>query len=184
VGAVLVLAGAAVLAVALTGYLHSPAWQASHAEEVLPAATRLHGAGPPTGFPFARLRIQKIGLSVTVIEGTEPRDLLKAPGHLVGSALPGQPENCIIAGHRDLHFRHLGSLRPGDRVELEGANGTAVYQVESAQVIDPSKTSVLDPGDQPVLTLVTCYPFHYIGPAPRRFVVVARLVAMSGRGPH
>jgi sortase A len=187
-GAVLVLAGVAVLAVALAGYLQGPVWQTLHPEEVLPESPR----SPPEpglvlplapGAPFARLKIPKIGLDVTVIEGTRSRDLLKAPGHMTGSGFPGQHENCIIAGHRDLHFRRLGELRIGNTVQLAKAGLLATYRVESMRVIKPSETSVLDKGSEPILTLVTCYPFRYVGMAPRRYVVIARLAGISNPPP-
>lgn len=187
-GAVLVLAGVAVLAVALAGYLQGPVWQTLHPEEVLPESPRDSpepgsGAPPPPGAPFARLKIPTIGLDVTVIEGTRSGDLLKAPGHLTGSAFPGQRENCIIAGHRDLHFHRLGKLRIGNTVQLAKAGLVATYRVESIRVIKHSETSVLDKGNEPILTLVTCYPFRYVGTAPRRYVVVARLAGISKTPP-
>ena len=180
-GAVLVLAGAAVLAVALAGYLQSPVWQAIHAEEVIPPhGTAASGRTPAVGRPIARLRIPRMDLEVAVIEGTRPADLLKAPGHLAGSALPGEPRNCIIAGHRDLHFSRLGALRPGDHVELEAAGRIFSYDVESARVVPPSETTVLGSGSEPLLTLITCYPFRHVGAAPKRYVVTARLAGSPG----
>jgi sortase A len=183
-GAVLFLAGVAVLAVALAGYLQGPAWQHLHPEEVVPEATRSPTPRnsvprPALGAPFARLKISRIGINVTVIEGTRSRDLLKAPGHLTGSGLPGQPENCIIAGHRDLHFRRLGELRVGDAMQLVKAGSRSTYRVEAIRVIDPSETSVLNQGSMPILTLVTCYPFRYVGTAPQRYVVVGRLTGVT-----
>jgi len=175
-GASLILVGAAILAVALTGYLQSPIWQAIHAEEVVEAPPSIAPVEHPhAGSSLARLKIPKIGLDVAVIEGTRPTDLLKAPGHLEGSALPGESENCILAGHRDLHFRRLGELRPGDQVQLSSAGKLFTYQVESHRVISPSQRRVLQPGHDPILTLITCYPFRFVGPAPERYVVIARL---------
>ena len=175
-GAVLFLAGAAVFAAALAGYLQGPLWQKVHAEEVLKAhSLPATPSTPRAGSPLARLRIPRMELDVTVIEGTRPADLLKAPGHLPGSAVPGESENCIIAGHRDLHFSRLGTLRTGDRVELESAEGIFAYRVESARIVEPSDDAVLQAGSDALLTLITCYPFRYVGAAPQRYVVVARL---------
>ena len=187
-GTVLVLAGVAVLAVALAGYLQGRVWQSLHPEEVLPELPRDSPElgsvpPPPPGAPFARLKIPTMGLDVTVIEGTRSGDLLKAPGHMTGSALPGQRENCIIAGHRDLHFRKLGKLRIGNSVQLAKDGLVATYRVESIRVIKPSETSVLDKGSEPILTLVTCYPFRYLGTAPRRYVVISRLAGISKTPP-
>jgi len=170
------MVGAATLAVALTGYLQAPIWQATHAEEVVEASPSVIPVEHfSSGSSLARLKIPKIRLDVAVIEGTRPKDLLKAPGHLEGSALPGESENCILAGHRDLHFRRLGELRPGDRVELFSEGKVFTYEVESHRVISPSQRQVLQPGHDPILTLITCYPFGFVGPAPERYVVIARL---------
>ena len=168
--------GAAALLVALTGYLQAPVWQSIHAEEVVHASVPFAPAEHPApGAPLARLRIPKMHLDVAVIEGTRPKDLLKAPGHLEGSALPGEPENCILAGHRDLHFRRLGELKPGDTIELSSAGKVFTYHVESSRIISPSQRRVLEPGREPILTLITCYPFRFVGQAPKRYVVIARL---------
>jgi sortase A len=177
-----------VLAVALAGYLQGPVWQKLHPEEILPESPRSPPEGDsarplPSGSPFARLKIPKIGLDVAVIEGTRSRDLLKAPGHMTGSGLPGQRENCIIAGHRDLHFRRLGELRVGNTIQLARAGLLATYRVEAIRVIKPSETSILDKGREPILTLVTCYPFRYVGSAPRRYAVIARLAGISNPPP-
>jgi sortase A len=178
----LLLAGAVSLATALFGYLQGSLWQRAHAEDVLPGVSPFVAApGPRPGSVVARLRITRLSLDLPVIEGTSAADLLKSPGHLIGSALPGQPQNCVLAGHRDLHFRRLGELRPGDPVELVTGQGTYIYRVEEARAIDPSETSILEPGAEARLTLITCYPFHYVGPAPKRYVVVGRM-ASAGSG--
>ncbi len=175
-GALLVLTGAAAVAAALGGYLEAPLWRAVHAEEVISPEA---GRADPTslkaeaGEPVARLRIPRIELDVAVIEGTRPKDLLKAPGHLTGTGLPGEPRNCIVAGHRDLHFRRLGALESGDRIELDAGGTRREYRVEWTRIVRPSETSLLSPGDREALTLVTCYPFRYIGRAPRRYIVRA-----------
>ncbi len=182
-GAILVLAGAAVLAVGLAGYGRGLAWQEAAIRVPDPLLTR-PGTPPPSlqaGAPFARLTIPRIGLSVMVVEGTRQQDLLKAPGHLAGSALPGAPDNCIIAGHRDLHFRQLGRLVPGDLIELEAGGKRLEYRVEGARVIPPEDTEILAPSHEALLTLITCYPFRFVGPAPKRYVVRARLVDAVGR---
>ena len=180
-GAILVLAGAAALATALVGYGRGGAWQRGHPTRDPILATEVPGVPlVRPGEPFARLSIPKIGLDVVVIEGTREEDLMKAPGHLAGSALPGAADNCIIAGHRDLHFRRLGHLGPGDLVRLEAGGREVEYRVEGTRVVGADDTAVLARAREPLLTLITCYPFHYVGPAPRRFVVQARLAGAPG----
>jgi len=182
-GSVLLLAGAAALAAALVGYWRGSAWQGAHTlqdpiliiEERGEPAVRL-------GEPIASLSIPKIDLNLAVIEGTRKEDLMKAPGHLVGSALPGAPDNCIIAGHRDLHFRRLGRLGPGDRIRLEAGGTETEYRVIRTRVVRADNMEVIAPTREPLLTLITCYPFHYVGPAPKRFVVQASLVDAPGPG--
>ena len=175
------LAGTAALAVALVRYARGSAWQRAHSipDPILITETRGDPA-IPLGEPIGRLSIPRIGLDLTVVEGTRKEDLLKAPGHLVGSALPGTPDNCIIAGHRDLHFRRLGDLGPGDRVSVEAGGKEMEYRVVRTRVVRADDTSVLAPSREPLLTLITCYPFRYIGPAPRRFVVLASKVRETG----
>src|SRR5262245_3435536 len=118
----MVLTGAAAVAAALGGFLQAPLWQAAHPEEVVPARLDLPPSEAPkidSGSLIGRLRIPRIKLDVAVIEGTRPEDLLKAPGHLSGTGLPGEPRNCILAGHRDLHFRRLGALKAADRIDMD-----------------------------------------------------------------
>jgi sortase A len=177
---ILLLAGAASLGAALVGYLQGPLWRRAHAEDVLPEVSPFAGApGPYRGSVVARLRIPRIELDLPVIEGTSAAELLKAPGHLIGSALPGQSANCVLAGHRDLHFRRLGELRPGDPMQLVTGKGTYTYRVEGSRIIGPSEISVLEPGSEATLTLITCYPFRYVGPAPKRFVILGRMATQA-----
>jgi len=105
--------------------------------------------------------------------------LRRAVGHLPGTALPGEPGNVVLAGHRDPFFRPLKDVRPGDAVELTTPQGRFEYTVEDTQVVEPGRTDLLDPAGRARLTLVTCYPFYLVGNAPDRFVVRARQVASS-----
>ena len=176
-GLALLLAGASLCVTALAGYAAGWIWQ-RHPPPPRAAAPPVEGGAPPAAVPgdaYARLRIPSIDLDVTVVEGTRELDLLKAPGHLLASGPPGGPGNCVIAGHRDLHFRKLGRLRRGDEVELESGGAVARYRVESAKVAAPTEHRLLDSRNGPLLTLITCYPFGYVGPAPLRYVVQARL---------
>ena len=175
-GAVLVAAGVVLCLSAAAIGARGIAWQSRHGGS--PSAADGGAAirrAPRRGSAVARLRIPRVGLDVVVAEGTDPATLRLGPGHLEGSALPGESDNCIIAGHRDGPFRSLGDLRVGDRVDVSGETESAIYRVESIEVVDRSETDPLDPTAEPVLTLITCYPFNHLGPAPRRLIVRAAL---------
>jgi sortase A len=131
--------------------------------------------GEPEVSPLAVLRIPKLRLEVPVLPGTDDRTLDRAVGHIDDTAPPGADGNSGIAGHRDGFFRGLKDIAVGDVIELETAKVKEVYRVERTWVVDPEDVSVLDPTPTRALTLVTCYPFYYIGPAPRRFIVRAVL---------
>ena len=120
-----------------------------------------------------RLSIPRIGLSAMVLEGDDARTLRVGLGHIPGTAEPGQPGNVGIAGHRDTFLRRLRVIGRGDEVLLQTAAITYRYQVSSIEVVEPQNVSVLSAGKKDELTLVTCYPFSYFGPAPRRFIVHA-----------
>lgn len=123
--------------------------------------------------PLAVLRIPKIRLEVAVLRGTDDFTLNRAVGHIDDTALPGTDGNSGIAGHRDGFFRGLKDIGPEDVIELETVRGKEVYRVERIWVVDPEDVSVLDPTPTRSLTLVTCYPFYHVGPAPRRYIVRA-----------
>lgn len=127
------------------------------------------------GQAIAVLRIPKLNLDVPVLEGTDAITLNRGVGRIRGTSFPGQTGNIGIAGHRDGFFQGLKDIHAGDRIELLTAQRTDIYVVERTVIVDPNDVSVLENGTAPALTLVTCYPFHYIGPAPRRFVVKASL---------
>jgi sortase A len=126
---------------------------------------------------LGRLTIERLHLSAMVREGDGEHTLSLALGHIPGTALPGQTGNIGIAGHRDTLFRGLRNVRKADLIEFETLAGSYVYKVASIEIVKPQKVSVLDPGPYPELTLVTCYPFYYIGSAPDRFIVKARQVS-------
>ncbi len=122
----------------------------------------------------ARIDIPRLKVSEAVIEGDDTDTLRHAVGHIPGTALPGEPGNIGLAGHRDSFFRKIGQLKDGDTLILETAHGTFSYHVAKRAIVAPSDTSVLNSTNEPALTLVTCYPFRYIGPAPKRYVITAR----------
>jgi sortase A len=130
--------------------------------------------------PLAVLRIARIRLEVPVLPGTDARTLDRAVGAIEGTAPPGTGGNVGIAGHRDSHFRGLKDIHAGDLIEIDTPLESSSYRVERMWVVDPTEVSVLAPTPGPALTLVTCYPFDFIGSAPRRFIVRA-LPATRGR---
>jgi sortase A len=123
--------------------------------------------------PLAVLRIPKIGLVVPVLRGTDDRTLDRAVGHIEDTAEPGTDGNAGIAGHRDGFFRGLKDIAVGDTIEMDTLAGREVYRVERTWIVDPEDVWVLDPTTTRVLTLVSCYPFYFTGPAPQRFIVRA-----------
>lgn len=136
--------------------------------------------------PLAILRIPKIGLEVPVLEGTDELTLNRAVGLIEDTARPGENGNVGIAGHRDGFFRGLMDVSPGDALELETLRGKTPYTIESVRIVSPEDVSVLDPTPGPALTLVTCYPFYFVGNAPQRYIVRAvagpRRTAAAGAG--
>ena len=131
--------------------------------------------------PLAVLRIKRIGVEAAVLEGTDDWTLNRAVGHIEDTALPGAVGNSGIAGHRDGFFRALKDIADGDALEIETQRGVDNYRVERIWIVDPDDVSVLDPTPSPSVTLVTCYPFYYIGSAPQRFIVRAVRIESSGR---
>jgi len=123
--------------------------------------------------PLGILRIPRIGLEVAVFEGTEEWTLNRAVGHIEETAAPGAKGNCGIAGHRDGFFRGLKDVQAGDDISLETHEGIQTYRVERTWIVNPEDVTVLDPTPMPALTLVTCYPFYFVGSAPQRYIVRA-----------
>lgn len=127
------------------------------------------------GDVLGRLDIPRLGVSVAVLQGTGSRMLRLGAGHIEGTPLPGEPGNSGIAGHRDTFFRQLKDIRRDDEIQLQTANGLFRYEVDWVKVVEPNDTTVLEPSTvESTLTLVTCYPFQFLGSAPKRFVVHAR----------
>lgn len=122
------------------------------------------------------IEIPRLDTSAIVEEGVSTLTLWKAVGHLPGTALPGQPGNAVLAGHRDTYFSGLGDLKAGDLLNYKSPAATYSYRVESTRIVEPDDDSVLRNSKDATLTLITCYPFHYIGSAPQRYVVTAREV--------
>jgi sortase A len=136
--------------------------------------------GTKKGSPLAVLRFERLKLRVPVFAGTDEWSLNRGAGWIVGTTRPGEAGNIGIAGHRDSFFRVLKDIRSGDALELVSAARTATYTVNQMEIVDPDDVSVLRPRREPSLTLVTCYPFYFVGPAPRRFIVHATLRKQAG----
>ena len=146
---------------------------------VRPEAAALSLASDALGFkpPLGRLQIPSIDLDVMVLEGTDGADLNRGVGHIPGTSPLGGDGNVGIAGHRDGFFRELRSLSKGDRILVTTRERTSIYWVSDSRVVGPGDVEVLDHAERPRLTLVTCYPFGYIGRAPKRYVVLADLAS-------
>ncbi|PYX09154.1 MAG: hypothetical protein DMG88_07605 [Acidobacteria bacterium] len=127
------------------------------------------------GSALTRIQIPKIKLDAVITEGVSHRALTLGPGHLQYSAIPGDVGNSVIAGHRDTFFRHISELKTGDDIYVERRGRQFHYVVTGKRVVQPSDLSVLDSSSEARLTLITCYPVYYIGPAPERLVIVATL---------
>jgi sortase A len=129
---------------------------------------------------LAVLRVPAVGIEAPVLEGTSDDAMNRGVGHIDGSALPGEVGNVGIAGHRDGFFRALKDVKVGDVLELERPAGAGIerdqYKVERISVVEPADVSVLKQSNDATLTLVTCYPFYFVGSAPERFVVQAKLI--------
>jgi sortase A len=129
--------------------------------------------GLTSPMPLAILRIPRIRLEVAVLEGTDDVTLDRGVGHIEETAAPGDDGNIGIAGHRDGFFRGLMNVAPGDAIELGTLHGTESYRIERTWIVNPDDISVLDPTPERSVTLVTCYPFYFVGPAPQRYIVRA-----------
>lgn len=127
------------------------------------------------GETVGRLIIPRLDAEVYVVEGTNAGDLRVGPGHMTGTVMPGEAGNSVIAGHRDTHFRVLKDIKRGDDIVLQTRDGEFLYRVKDTDIVSPKNTSSLNPSRDPILHLITCYPFYYAGHAPKRFIVEARL---------
>jgi sortase A len=135
--------------------------------------------GPPaiaSSGLIGRIDIQRLGLSVIVVEGISSKVLRRAAGHIPGTALPGQPGNVGISAHRDTFFRPLRNIKQNDVITLTTMLGEFRYRVMSTRIVGPNDVAVLEPSGDEILTLVTCYPFYFVGSSPDRFIVRAERI--------
>jgi sortase A len=178
----LIVCGAVLLVIGAETWFESQFAQSEEAESWRKAAAESHPVAEQhrdpswtaqRGQAFAKLSIPRLGAEWYVMEGTGRRELRRGPGHVEGTAMPGEPGNAVIAGHRDTHFRVLKDIRQGDEIDVETPAGRHTYRVTKLSIVPPSDTRPLRPASGRVLNLVTCYPFYYVGPAPKRFIVRA-----------
>jgi sortase A len=168
------------------GFVLADTWvfqrnQRQQLEHVL--ATRIAFPIPPKPLPpvvkgdlIGLIQVPRLGLSVIVIEGDSAAILRRAAGHIPGTAQPGEPGNVAISGHRDTFFQPLQNIRTNDVITLTTPLGEYSYRVVSTKVVSPYDVAVLSASRSQILTLVTCYPFYFVGPAPERFIVRAERV--------
>jgi len=173
--------GAACLAWCGLAAIEAASWQQS-ARALLERSLRASAPAPAQalavpairpGSPIGEIEIPRLHLSAVVIEGDDARALGLAVGHLPDTPLPWEPGNSALAAHRDTFFRPLEGVRGGDLIRLITPRGAIEYRVRETLVVEPEDVWVLDPTTTPTLTLITCYPFHYVGRAPHRFIVRA-----------
>ena len=173
----------AAVALGYVGYAHAESYLYQRIEErelnaVLqsrPVSDVVRRTQPAPGTAIGRISIERLGVSAIVRAGSDARTLSLAVGHVPGTAFPGEDGNVGLAGHRDTFFRRLKDIETGDAIVLATPEGSFTYRVQRTVVVEPTDVWVLDSTSQPALTLVTCYPFSYIGSAPQRFIVRAIL---------
>ncbi len=162
-------------AVALT-YGHAPARAVPTPQsDVVAPNSYPAGASASSRRVLGRLEIPALHLTTAILDNDDMRSLRVGAGHIPGTAAPGGLGNFGVAAHRDTFFRPLSGIKPGMKINVITAEDTFVYVVDATRIVMPDQVEVLDTGNVPEMTLVTCYPFHYIGAAPKRFTVQAHL---------
>lgn len=157
------------------------AWmEAQAAAKAVPRLAKASVTPAQTTGVIGELRMDALGLAVPVLDDDATGSLLRGLGHIPGTAVPGGLGTVALAGHRDTFLRPLAHVSPGMRVDLSYRAINYRYQVDRTEIVHPEDVSVLATGNTPELVLVTCYPFHYIGAAPLRFIVYAHLVSLVG----
>src|SRR5437764_11155169 len=177
------------LGVSLLGYVGSEYWGMYRTQKQLEAqweqqAATVRAPGQPRLAAhdlLTRVSIPKISLDAIVIEGVSRKQLSVGPGHMKDTAFPGAAGNAVITGHRDTFFRHIYELQKGDEILVRRNGEVFKYQVTGKKIVDPEDVSVLKQTADAQLTLITCYPTYYIGPAPKRLVVFSKLMPDSSK---
>lgn len=182
----LLLVGVVCFGFCALAYLES-AWTASAASRLLsrsaatgnaiavPISAQSARADAARSGLIGRIELPRLGLAAAIAQGVDNGTLQRAVGHVPGTAFPGELGNVALAGHRDTFFRRLGKVTKGDLIRITTTDGTFNYRVQSIGIVVPENTEVLASAGTTRLTLITCYPFAYVGPAPYRFVVRAEL---------
>jgi sortase A len=176
-----VLLGAAAVMLGYCAFALADSWNfqrlANRAfdRQLQPAAVSIPASADMGGL-VGRLEIPRLGVSMMIAEGTAEATLRRAGGHIRGTALPGLPGNVGIAGHRDTLFRPLRNIRQNDLILLTTLQGEYRYRVVLTEIVSPDDVAVLTPDGHEILTLVTCHPFYFVGPAPNRFIVRAERI--------
>lgn len=132
---------------------------------------------PKPGDKVGTITLESLDLSWAIFEGTDEAQLSLGVGHYIGSVLPGIRDNSILSGHRSSVFARLGELEKGDRILIETSAGTFVYVITRFEVVDRADQTVIQPSDDPILTLTTCYPFGNVGNTTQAYIVTADLVS-------
>jgi sortase A len=150
---------------------------AEHQNDPTKKTPEISQSNPPGfGDTIGLLQIPKINSELAIVEGTDPNDLKKGVGHYKGSYFPGEKGQIVLSGHRDTVFRHLGELKIGDDLKVEMPNGTFVYEITHTKIVDAKDTSIITlQNKEEELILTTCYPFRYVGNAPNRYIIYAKL---------
>lgn len=160
---------------------HAAIQQGEQGRDTVPESPAGEGLGSVSKHKvemIGRLAIPRLSIAVPVYSDFESDSLLKGIGHIQGTAFPGGLGNMGLAGHRDTYFRPLRRIADGMMIDVTDRTGTYHYQVDTTQIVTPDQVQVLDIKDKPELTLVTCYPFDFVGAAPKRFIVHAHLLSL------
>jgi len=141
--------------------------------------TPLYAVRPKTGEMMGSLYIPRLEAQLPIYHGTDEDELENGVGHFKESVLPGEKDNAVLSGHRDTVFRNLGQVGKGDELEVTTTAGTFVYKVKKVRIVDKDDLTVIVPKPRAVLTVSTCYPFNFIGAAPKRYILEAFLVSSN-----
>jgi len=144
-----------------------------------PADKTLYPVYPVEGDNIGSITIPDLNRKLTILQGTEDKELEKGVGHFTRSVLPGEKDNCVISGHRETAFRQLDKLKIGNMIIVQTSAGTFTYEVSGTRIVHKDDKTVIVPTKNAVLTMTTCYPFHFIGNAPDRYIVSAVLVKVK-----
>lgn len=179
-----------VIGIGLLGYVGNAYWGMYRSQQNLEAEWERQAAGTNTpghanisrDQMLTRVIIPKINMDAILIEGVSRKELSAGPGHMKETAMPGETGNAVITAHRDTFFRHIYELAKGDQIQIRRNGRVFTYEVTGQRIVQPDDVSVLKQTTDPQLTLITCYPTYYIGPAPKRLVVFSRLIGSSDYG--